>query len=1062
MSIPLKNGFVNETLDRALEDILVRFIINSPPEDLSDNSRVFFLFEEAHWFYLDYVRSIHPYLPQLKMKSFCKKLIEIFPLIWKGDSDPEEGLKEFINYKQTIPVRGAALFNSSLDKILLVQGTESSSWSFPRGKISKDEDDLSCAIREVKEEIGFDIGPFTNENEYIERTIRNKNYKIYLCRDIPEDFEFKPQVRNEINDIQWKDFKWIYNRIRKSSNPGLKFFLIQSIVTPLWDWVKRNRGDFNEAQLKLQVELQLKQLLGIGTTENIKEPTADPGRELLDLIRKSAAKKQEKDEQFLSQLASKKSSSEREFQQLQQLGQSQYPNQVHLQSQPQLPFPPPGLPFFPIPPPIPGFGFQPPPLSQLPFINPFVPPPTSAAMPFLQTIPAPFRLQSPLPNGNKSVYEQPPNPGEFKRPSFIVRKEGETKELLSILNKKADSKKEESSVQRSSDTHNDYSKNLLALLNKKTDGSKIIEKSNSIHKGEGDRNDLDSSKLTLDSSKPKLATESPTSFSPRPIQDNKPKQKFKILKRENPKSEVKHEETSFDAPKASKELLNLIKKSNEEVGQDQENVEMFEDITDEEEDELETFSNKSIRGDFEDLDKLKNIDRDYENDRSVAGLNIDDTLLTKIADPRPKGGKSTSSAPQGYETPKPTKKFTILKRGETLPKLEEPKEKIEKPTEEAKLKVSNPVDSKAHPYEEFDNESGTSTIQFSDDDDVDNVEFGDHENREDLYYEKINTGSDEDLASGESQEDMEYEQFESFDEDEDQDGEKEEEEGEGIETTENPDESRPNETDKLEFTDFNEQGKDLGSVSDKSSFTSPEITQIPEAALTLDQIEPEYIKSTTPRMQQQNSTQQSNELLNLSKGQPGGSEIPATSKASNDLLELLKIKTKPEPEGNIQPFYSIKSRDDREVFSKKSQTFNLNPDSTVDEPQSFQSTRYSTPTNDPSSSLLNLLHKNTEVPHLSSSGIKSEENSNSSGPVNGENELLNILHSNASSNPVTHKLPESTNGSAANDLLSLLRSEPVRPNQTSKQVLDTIDPFGAPPKNKEDPSKSLMDLLFRK
>ncbi|ODQ59130.1 hypothetical protein WICANDRAFT_23571, partial [Wickerhamomyces anomalus NRRL Y-366-8] len=185
-----------------LEDILVRFVINAPPVDLSDNARVFFLFEEAHWFYLDYVRSINPYLPNLKMKAFSKKLIELFPLIWNG-GDPDEGLKEFGNYKQSIPVRGAALFNESLSKILLVQGVESPNWSFPRGKISIDEDDVTCAIREVKEETGFDITSYINKDDYIERTIRAKNYKIYLVKNIPEDAEFKPIVKNEIKEIGW-------------------------------------------------------------------------------------------------------------------------------------------------------------------------------------------------------------------------------------------------------------------------------------------------------------------------------------------------------------------------------------------------------------------------------------------------------------------------------------------------------------------------------------------------------------------------------------------------------------------------------------------------------------------------------------------------------------------------------------------------------------------------------------------------------------------------------------------------------------------------------------------
>lgn len=40
-------------------------------------------------------------------------------------------------------------FLSATKQCLLVKGWKGSSWSFPRGKKSKDEEDHACAIREV-------------------------------------------------------------------------------------------------------------------------------------------------------------------------------------------------------------------------------------------------------------------------------------------------------------------------------------------------------------------------------------------------------------------------------------------------------------------------------------------------------------------------------------------------------------------------------------------------------------------------------------------------------------------------------------------------------------------------------------------------------------------------------------------------------------------------------------------------------------------------------------------------------------------------------------------------
>lgn len=38
---------------------------------------------------------------------------------------------------------------------------------FPKGKANQGEDSVACAIREIKEEIEFDISPFINARQYI-------------------------------------------------------------------------------------------------------------------------------------------------------------------------------------------------------------------------------------------------------------------------------------------------------------------------------------------------------------------------------------------------------------------------------------------------------------------------------------------------------------------------------------------------------------------------------------------------------------------------------------------------------------------------------------------------------------------------------------------------------------------------------------------------------------------------------------------------------------------------------------------------------------------------------
>ncbi|PVH14639.1 uncharacterized protein CXQ87_002786 [Candidozyma duobushaemuli] len=276
MSIQLQDGLSGQPVDRVLEDLLVRFLVNAPDEDLSSIERIFFQVEEAQWFYLDFVRQLNPLLPTMKMKSFAPALLSKCPLLWRW-GDPRDAISKFGKYKSTIPVRGIALMNKELTKIVLVQGMESGSWSFPRGKISKGESDLECAIREVREETGFDAKAYVNEKDFVERTVFGKNMKIFLARGVPEDTEFAALSRFEISSIKWFDLKKLQKSLK--NNPQ-KFFAVDPIIKALTTWVNKNKGLVNEEQLLREAEAKLKAIMGIGVSKE----NDQAGRELLDIL----------------------------------------------------------------------------------------------------------------------------------------------------------------------------------------------------------------------------------------------------------------------------------------------------------------------------------------------------------------------------------------------------------------------------------------------------------------------------------------------------------------------------------------------------------------------------------------------------------------------------------------------------------------------------------------------------------------------------------------------------------------------------------------------------------
>ena len=152
-----------------------------------------------------------PDLPSLNLRNFCSVILQHCPETSQYTSEYHaNAFSEFLAYKTRVPVRGAILLNEEMDSVLLVKGwKKGANWSFPRGKINKNESDLDCAIREVYEETGFDIkaaGAVAGQGDdqkFIEITMREQHMRLYVFRGVPMDFEFAPRTRKEISKIQW-------------------------------------------------------------------------------------------------------------------------------------------------------------------------------------------------------------------------------------------------------------------------------------------------------------------------------------------------------------------------------------------------------------------------------------------------------------------------------------------------------------------------------------------------------------------------------------------------------------------------------------------------------------------------------------------------------------------------------------------------------------------------------------------------------------------------------------------------------------------------------------------
>ena len=149
------------------------------------------------------------------------------------------------------------MLNENMDEVVLVKGwKKSANWSFPRGKINKDEPDLDCAIREVYEETGYDIkaaGLVKDEKEskYIEMNLREQHMRLYVFRGVPMDTYFEPRTRKEISKINWwklADLPTLKKKKQQQEGRGEdlainanKFYMVAPFLPQLKRWISLQR-----------------------------------------------------------------------------------------------------------------------------------------------------------------------------------------------------------------------------------------------------------------------------------------------------------------------------------------------------------------------------------------------------------------------------------------------------------------------------------------------------------------------------------------------------------------------------------------------------------------------------------------------------------------------------------------------------------------------------------------------------------------------------------------------------------------------------------------------------
>ncbi|KAL8870130.1 MAG: hypothetical protein Q9174_003756 [Haloplaca sp. 1 TL-2023] len=250
--------FVADCVLLGLDDLCVRFIINLPQEELESVERICFQVEEAQWYYEDFIRPLDPDLPSLNLRNFCLRIFQHCPLL--SEFSPYHhaaAFEEFLAYKTRVPVRGAIMLNEDMDEVVLVKGwKKGSNWSFPRGKINKDESDLDCAMREVYEETGFDVQRAglvkePDDVKYIDVAIQHQHLRLYVFRGVPMDTPFEARTRKEISKIDWwklSDLPTLRKKKQQEEGRGEtlasnanRFYMVAPFLVPLKKWISQQK-----------------------------------------------------------------------------------------------------------------------------------------------------------------------------------------------------------------------------------------------------------------------------------------------------------------------------------------------------------------------------------------------------------------------------------------------------------------------------------------------------------------------------------------------------------------------------------------------------------------------------------------------------------------------------------------------------------------------------------------------------------------------------------------------------------------------------------------------------
>lgn len=227
-----------------LDDITLRFILNTEEFIHLDPEEYYVILEQAYWYALDFLKIKPITLPIFAEQIFTHSGISI---------DTLTDYLKFKKFKQSVKVFGAMLFSPDFTHVLVIRQTNNNNIAIPKGKRFKNETGVDCAIRETIEEVGYDISDKVVD---ISATIFEK-ITFYCVFNVDMKYPFKTNTRNEISKIFWFDLRR-FNDIKMRKDYRIFYMAYRAVQGKIQE-IRRNLFRFDIDKIgRLIDNLQLK------------------------------------------------------------------------------------------------------------------------------------------------------------------------------------------------------------------------------------------------------------------------------------------------------------------------------------------------------------------------------------------------------------------------------------------------------------------------------------------------------------------------------------------------------------------------------------------------------------------------------------------------------------------------------------------------------------------------------------------------------------------------------------------------------------------------------------